>query len=98
MAGGHLLVQLPHGAVQGHVTVLLVHVVVAGARLVAHPDAKVLDGGGLALENLAWGYMRMNKDSKAMMGAGAEPCDVEDGGQNDGDGTNRGNNAENRID
>ncbi len=39
--------------IQGHIPVLLVHVVVARARLEAHPDAKILDGGGVLLEDLA---------------------------------------------
>ena len=52
MAGPHLLVQLLDSAVEGRVAVLLVHVVVSSPALVAHPDAKVLDGGGLLLEDL----------------------------------------------
>jgi hypothetical protein len=53
--GSHLLVQLLHGAVEGDVAILLVGVVDAGARVVANPDAEVLDGGGVALENLVDG-------------------------------------------
>ena len=52
VAGPHLLVQLLDGAVEGGVAVLLVHVVVASPALVADPDAEVLDGGGLLLEDL----------------------------------------------
>jgi hypothetical protein len=57
VAGAHLLVQLLHGAVEGGVAVLLVHVVVPSPALVADPDAKVLDGRGPLLEDLRGGGM-----------------------------------------
>jgi len=43
VTGGHVLVHGLDGIRPGHLTVLLVHVVGAGARIVADPDAKVLD-------------------------------------------------------
>ena len=46
------MVHLLHGAIEGHIPELLVHVVVARSRLAAHPDAKVLDSGRLLLKNL----------------------------------------------
>ena len=52
VAGGHLVVHLLHGTVQGGVTVLLVHVVVTGPALVTQPDAIVLDSGWVALKDL----------------------------------------------
>jgi hypothetical protein len=52
VARGHLVVHLLHGAVQGRVAVLLVHVVVPRPALVPQPDAVVLDGGWVALEDL----------------------------------------------
>ncbi len=53
VAGGHLLVHVLHGGVEGQLAVLLVHVVNAGAGLIAQPDAEVLDRGRLLLEDLA---------------------------------------------
>lgn len=50
-AAAHL-VHLLHGAVEGDVAVLLVRVVEARARHVAHPDAEVLDGRRVLLEDL----------------------------------------------
>ena len=52
MARTHLLVELLYGTVQGEVAVLLVGVVDTGTRVVANPDAKVLNGGGILLEDL----------------------------------------------
>jgi len=52
VAGGHLVVHLLHGTVQGGVTVLLVHVVVTCPALVTQPDAIVLDSGWVALKDL----------------------------------------------
>jgi len=43
VTGGHVLVHGLDGVGAGHVAVLLVHVVGAGAGVVADPDAKVLD-------------------------------------------------------
>ena len=49
---GHLLVHGLHGIAARHLTELLVHVVRAGTRVVAEPDAKVLDFERLLLVNL----------------------------------------------
>lgn len=43
VTGGHILVEGIDGGDTGHLTVLLVHVVGAGARVVADPDTEVLD-------------------------------------------------------
>ena len=43
MPGGHVLVQRRDGICAGHLAVLLVHVVGAGAGVVADPDTEVLD-------------------------------------------------------
>lgn len=43
VAGSHVLVESLHSFGPGHLAVLLVHVVSAGARVVADPDAEVLD-------------------------------------------------------
>lgn len=43
VTGSHILVESLDGGDTGHLTVLLVHVVGAGARVVADPDAEVLD-------------------------------------------------------
>lgn len=43
VTGGHVLVHGLDGVGAGHVTVLLVHVVGAGAGVVADPDTEVLD-------------------------------------------------------
>jgi len=43
VAGSHVLVHGLDGVRPGHFTVLLVHVVGAGARVVSDPDTKVLD-------------------------------------------------------
>jgi len=52
VARSHLIVHLLHSAIQGCVTVLLVHVVVAGSALVAQPDAVVLNRRWVALKDL----------------------------------------------
>ena len=52
VAGGHVLVEGLDSLAAGHLAVLLVHVVVAGARVVADPDTKVLDFHGVLLMDL----------------------------------------------
>lgn len=52
VTGGHILVQSIDGGNAGHLTVLLVHVVGAGARVVADPDTEVLDLLGALLGDL----------------------------------------------
>lgn len=52
VAGSHVRVQSINGVVAAHLTVLLVHVVSARARVVAEPDAKVLDLLGVFLVDL----------------------------------------------
>lgn len=52
MAGSHVLVEGLDGIDTAELTELLVHVVGAGARVVAEPDAKVLDLEGLLLSDL----------------------------------------------
>lgn len=52
MTGGHILVEGIDGGDAGHLTVLLVHVVGTGARVVADPDAEVLDLLGALLGDL----------------------------------------------
>lgn len=52
VTGGHILVQSIDGGDTGHLTVLLVHVVGAGARVVADPDTEVLDLLGALLGDL----------------------------------------------
>ena len=52
VAGSHVLVQSLDGLSAGHLTVLLVHVVGAGARVVTQPDTEVLDLGGTLLGDL----------------------------------------------
>lgn len=56
VAGSHVLVEGLDGIAAGHVAVLLVHVVGAGARVVADPDAKVLDLLRTLLMNLQAHY------------------------------------------
>lgn len=46
------LTHLVHGACQGEVPVLAVHVVRAGARVVTEPDAVVLDNASVLLRQL----------------------------------------------
>jgi hypothetical protein len=52
MSGGHVLVQSLDSICAGHLTVLLVHIVGAGARVVTDPDAEVLDRLWVLLVNL----------------------------------------------
>lgn len=52
MTGGHVLVESIDGGDAGHLAVLLVHVVGAGARVVLEPDTEVLDLLGLLLVDL----------------------------------------------
>lgn len=61
VAGGHVLVHGLDGVGAGHVAVLLVHVVGAGARVVTDPDTEVLDLLGTLLMNL---QARINMRSK----------------------------------
>ena len=56
VAGGHVLVHGLDGICPGHLTVLLVHVVGAGARVVTDPDTEVLD--------LHWALLVDLKDTK----------------------------------
>ena len=52
VTGGHVLVEGIDGGDAGHLAVLLVHVVGAGARVVLEPDTEVLDLLGLLLVDL----------------------------------------------
>jgi len=52
VTGGHILVERIDGGNAGHLTVLLVHVVGTGARVVADPDTEVLDLLGALLVDL----------------------------------------------
>lgn len=52
VAGGHIRVQSLHGIRPGHLAVLLVHVVGAGARIIPNPEAEVLDLEGVLLVDL----------------------------------------------
>jgi hypothetical protein len=54
VTGGHILVKSVDGSNAGHLTVLLVHVVGAGARVVADPDTEVLDLLGALLVDLEY--------------------------------------------
>jgi len=51
MSGGHILVKGLDGIGAAHLTVLLVHVVCAGAGVVTDPDTEVLDLEGSLLVN-----------------------------------------------
>ena len=51
MAGSHFLVELLNSAVKGDVTVLLVSIVYTGTGVVTNPDTKVLNSGGVLLED-----------------------------------------------
>lgn len=53
VTGGHVLVERVDGVGAGHLAVLLVHVVGAGARVVADPDTEVLDLQGVLLVDLS---------------------------------------------
>lgn len=52
VTGSHVLVQGIDGVRPGHLAVLLVHVVGAGARIVTDPDTEVLDLLGALLVDL----------------------------------------------
>lgn len=52
VTSGHILVESLDGIGPGHLTVLLVHVVGAGARVVTDPDTEVLDLERALLVNL----------------------------------------------
>lgn len=52
VTGGHILVESVDGGDTGHLTVLLVHVVGTGARVVPDPDTEVLDLLGALLVDL----------------------------------------------
>jgi hypothetical protein len=52
VAGGHVGVEGLDGICSGQLTVLLVHVVGAGTRVVSDPDTEVLDLEGVLLVNL----------------------------------------------
>jgi hypothetical protein len=52
VTGSHILVKGVDGGDTGHLTVLLVHVVGTGARVVADPDTEVLDLLGALLVDL----------------------------------------------
>ena len=60
VTGGHVLVEGIDGLRPGHLAVLLVHVVGAGARIVTDPDTEVLDLLGALLVDL--------KDKSAVLG------------------------------
>jgi len=65
MATRHLGVELVHGAREGQVTVLAVHIMRAGAGVVLDPDGVVLDDAGVAfhqlvnVQNLARGLLHL---------------------------------------
>lgn len=52
VTGSHVAVQSLNGVRTGHLTVLFVHIVSARPRVVAQPDAKVLDLHGVLLVDL----------------------------------------------
>jgi len=54
VTGGHVLVEGLDGVGAGHLTVLTVHVVSAGAGVVTDPDANVLDLERVLLVDLMW--------------------------------------------
>ena len=53
VAGGHILVQSLDGVRSRQLTVLLVHVMRAGSRVVSDPEAEVLDFQRVLLLDLA---------------------------------------------
>lgn len=61
VTGGHVLVEGLDGVGAGHLTVLTVHVVSAGAGVVADPDADVLDLEGVLLVDLRHSQYRSVK-------------------------------------
>jgi len=52
MPGGHLSVHLGDGTAEAGVSVLPVHVLAGGSRVVSDPDAKVLGAAGVGLVDL----------------------------------------------
>jgi hypothetical protein len=52
MAGGHVLIESLDSISTGELTILLVHVMCPGARVIADPDAKVLDFERFLLRDL----------------------------------------------
>ena len=52
VTSSHLVIKLRHGSSELQVTVLAVHVVGSGARVVTEPDSVVLDGAGVLLDKL----------------------------------------------
>jgi hypothetical protein len=52
VTGSHILVESVDGGDTGHLTVLLVHVVGTGTRVVTDPDTEVLDLLGALLVDL----------------------------------------------
>jgi len=58
VAGGHVLVQRLNRISSGQLSVLLVHVVGARSRVVADPDAEVLDLEGVLLVDLEKNKLR----------------------------------------
>ena len=56
VAGGHVGVQGLDSIGPGQLSVLLVHVVSAGARVVSQPDAEVLDLLGVLLVDLKFSF------------------------------------------
>lgn len=60
VAGSHVGVERIDGICSGQLTVLLVHVVCTGARVVADPDTEVLDLDGVLLVELNCKTVRLN--------------------------------------
>ena len=58
VAGSHVLVERLNGVGTGELTELLVHVVCAGAGVVAEPDTEVIDLQWLLLADLIMQYCR----------------------------------------
>jgi hypothetical protein len=54
VSGSHILVECLDGVCATQLAELLVHVVSAATRVVADPDAKVLDLEGSSFMNLRW--------------------------------------------
>lgn len=52
VAGSHVLVESLNRLSSRHLSVLLVHVVGTGSRVVSDPDAEVLDAEGVLLSDL----------------------------------------------
>ena len=64
VTGGHVLVEGLDGVGAGHLTVLTVHVVGTGARVVADPDANVLDLEGVLLVDLRLSVALLGTDEQ----------------------------------